>query len=224
MTHRQVSAAVLAMFTGVLALGLALTLASVWQEPVRGLFNAVQAALPDSRVANPVTAVLLDYRGYDTLLELGVLLLAWLGAATAGGDAVAARQPVAPPIARSMGRLLLAPIVLASAYVLWAGADAPGGAFQAGAMGASAVVVWRLSDAAARPLPGQLLLAPLGFAVFLTVALATLILSGVFIGYPRAAVRELMLLIELAAAVSVTVILAALFETMQGVAGRGIPR
>ena len=32
-----------------------------------------------SGVRNPVTAVLLNFRGYDTLLEMGVLLVALLG-------------------------------------------------------------------------------------------------------------------------------------------------
>ncbi|PJF45885.1 MAG: sodium:proton antiporter, partial [Candidatus Thermofonsia Clade 3 bacterium] len=36
-------------------------------------------SLPRSGVLNPVTAVLLNYRGYDTLLEVAVLLLAIVG-------------------------------------------------------------------------------------------------------------------------------------------------
>ena len=193
MTYRKVTAVVLAILTGVFATALTVTLVSVWRQPVRNLVDAVQEALPVSQVGNPVTAVLLDYRGYDTLLEFGVLLLAWLAAATVAGQVATTPQPASPPIDRSMGRLLIAPIVLTSAYVLWAGADAPGGAFQAGAIGASAAVVLRLSGTAVRPLPGQILLAPVAFAVFLAVALACLVVTGVFLGYPRATVRELML-------------------------------
>lgn len=35
--------------------------------------------VPESGVSNPVTAVLLNFRSYDTLLELAVLLAAILG-------------------------------------------------------------------------------------------------------------------------------------------------
>ena len=38
----------------------------------------VSSNMPISGVENPVTAVLLNFRGYDTLLEIGVLLLAAL--------------------------------------------------------------------------------------------------------------------------------------------------
>ncbi len=224
MSYRRIRAVVLAAFAATFALATAFTLTSVWEDPVRGLYDAVRTALPESRVGNPVTAVLLDYRGYDTLLELGVLLLAWLGAVATTERSETAEQIAAPPIARSMGRLLLAPVILTSAYLLWAGADARGGAFQAGAIGAAAFVVLRLSGAMRRPLPGQFLLAPLGLVVFLGAAFASLLLTGVFLAYPRAAVRELMLLIEIATAVSVTLILAALFEATRGVAGGGAGR
>ena len=44
-----------------------------------GLSAQVAANLQTSGVSNPVTAVLLNFRGYDTLLEMVVLLLALLG-------------------------------------------------------------------------------------------------------------------------------------------------
>ena len=44
-----------------------------------GLTQTVNAQLGLSGVSNPVTAVLLNFRGYDTLLEMVVLLLALLG-------------------------------------------------------------------------------------------------------------------------------------------------
>ena len=40
-----------------------------------GLRADVVAKLDESGVRNPVTAVLLNFRGYDTLLEIGVLLV-----------------------------------------------------------------------------------------------------------------------------------------------------
>jgi multisubunit Na+/H+ antiporter MnhB subunit len=44
-----------------------------------GLQPQVMQTLPRSGVENPVTAVVLNFRGYDTLLEIAVLLLAALG-------------------------------------------------------------------------------------------------------------------------------------------------
>ena len=51
---------------------------AVWTLPSdgAGLGNDVAANLDRSGVSNPVTAVLLNFRGYDTLLEVMVLLLA----------------------------------------------------------------------------------------------------------------------------------------------------
>ncbi|MFN2442615.1 MAG: sodium:proton antiporter, partial [Thermoanaerobaculia bacterium] len=43
-----------------------------------GQLNLVTGQLSDSGVEHPVTAVLLNFRGYDTFLEMGVLLLAVL--------------------------------------------------------------------------------------------------------------------------------------------------
>ena len=53
-------------------------------DPVR-LADQITAQLPNSGVGNPVTAVLLNFRAYDTLLELGVLLAAVLGILAPGG-------------------------------------------------------------------------------------------------------------------------------------------
>ena len=44
-----------------------------------GLEEQVATHLDTSGVGNPVTAVLLNFRGYDTLLEMAVLLVALLG-------------------------------------------------------------------------------------------------------------------------------------------------
>ncbi|HSB22087.1 MAG TPA: hydrogenase subunit MbhD domain-containing protein, partial [Burkholderiaceae bacterium] len=64
------------------SLGLAaLLVASVLALPASwsGLTGAALEQLGRSGVSNPVTATLLNYRAYDTLLEIGVLLLAVLG-------------------------------------------------------------------------------------------------------------------------------------------------
>ena len=101
-----------------------------------------------SGVSNPVTAVLLNFRGYDTLLEMVVLLLALLGVWTVGGKALR-RQAAPGPVLDTLARLLVPVLLLVAAYLLWVGAHAPGGAFQAGSvLGAAGVLLllagWRL--------------------------------------------------------------------------------
>ena len=56
--------------------------------------EAVAAHMAESGVEHPVTAVLLNFRGYDTLLEVAVLLLALLGVLTVVGKRQA--RPVLP--------------------------------------------------------------------------------------------------------------------------------
>jgi uncharacterized MnhB-related membrane protein len=67
-----------------------------------GLAGRALAALPRSGTTNPVTAALLNYRAYDTLLELGVLLLAVIGAwAMARADDPPADVPRGPVLRRA---------------------------------------------------------------------------------------------------------------------------
>ena len=84
------------------AVGLGSVVLSLPPDAV-GLSAQVAANLETSGVSNPVTAVLLNFRGYDTLLEMVVLLLALLGVWSLGG----AGHPVASvgPGVDSGGRL-----------------------------------------------------------------------------------------------------------------------
>ncbi|PKM20134.1 MAG: sodium:proton antiporter [Gammaproteobacteria bacterium HGW-Gammaproteobacteria-15] len=101
-----------------------------------------QAELGNSGVSHPVTAVLLNFRSWDTLLELVVLLLALLGALQV---APAAKPTTSWPLSLSWSRLLAPMVILLAGYLLWAGASQPGGAFQAGALLAAGAVVLRLN-------------------------------------------------------------------------------
>src|SRR5690606_2721106 len=99
--------------------------------------------LGNSGVAHPVTAVLLNFRAWDTLLELVVVLLAVLGVRQLQ---LASVKPAKPwPLLLAWGRWLAPLAVLLGGYLLWRGASAPGGAFQAGALWAAAAVMLRLN-------------------------------------------------------------------------------
>jgi len=174
--------------------------------------GAISENLAASGVSNPVTAVLLNFRAYDTLLELAVLLSAVLGI-FALGQANPGYQP-AGPVFDGLVRWLVPVLILTAGYLLWVGAHAPGGAFQAGAMLAAAGVVLRLAGRSRIGLPDGFVLRIVmaaGVGVFLLVGLALLLLGRPFLGYPPAWAGALILLIETAAMLSIAATLVLAF-------------
>ena len=105
------------------------------------LAGQVAANLVDSGVTNPVTAVLLNFRAYDTLLELAVLLAALLGIFALGPARPGFKE--GGPVLDGLIRWLVPLLIVTGGYLLWVGAHAPGGAFQAAAL--LATVSWRRS-------------------------------------------------------------------------------
>ena len=101
----------------VLAVGLGYTVLSL-PDHAEGLRKIVTDQMEVSGVSNPVTAVLLNFRGYDTLLEMVVLLLALLGVWTVGGKALR-RQAAPGPVLDTLARLLVPVLLLVAAYLLW---------------------------------------------------------------------------------------------------------
>ena len=178
-----------------------------------GLIQTVNAQLGLSGVSNPVTAVLLNFRGYDTLLEMVVLLLALMGVWALGGAAYI-HYHAPGPVLDILVQLLTPLLILVAAYLLWAGAHAPGGAFQAGSvLGAAGVLLllagWR-PRIALMALPLRLVLI-LGPAAFVATALVTLISKGQLLTYPVNYAGVFILILEAAATLSIGVTLAALF-------------
>ena len=177
---------------------------------------AVTANMAISGVDHPVTAVLLNFRGYDTLLEIGVLLLALIVVlAVAPREEVAAPlvASAADPVLQTLARIAVPLMLLAAVYLLWAGAHQTGGAFQAGAVLAAAAVLLHLAGLLPGwSAPGLSLRGGLaaGFLVFLAVA-AALLTEGALLQYPPAWAGALILLVEATLAVSLGLILAGLF-------------
>lgn len=183
---------------------------------------AVMENLPASGVAHPVTAVLLNYRGYDTLLEIAVLLLALFGVLALGLEAREEAPHHGVPPLQWVARLALPMMVLFAVYMLWAGAHRPGGAFQAGAVLGAAAVLLHLTGL----LPGweqpRLRLRfglALGFLLFLGVSTALLI-DGGLLSYPPAWAGRLILLIESGLTVSLGLLLGGLFLFLSRKGGR----
>ncbi|MEQ8801622.1 Na(+)/H(+) antiporter subunit B [Haliea sp.] len=197
-----------------------LLLATVWAiaaTPFTPDLPALLASrLGDSGVEHAVTAVLLNFRSYDTLLEIGVLVIAAMA-----GISLAATSSLEDPDLRSSDALLYAlqrwfiPLMLLlCGYLLWAGSHRPGGAFQAGAVLAATGVLMRLGGLPMDFIrPGGLLRLGLvlGFAVFLLVAVAGALDGSPFLAYPPGLAGPLILLIETGLALSIGMILLALF-------------
>jgi multisubunit Na+/H+ antiporter MnhB subunit len=177
------------------------------------LRGPVAAQLAQSGVSHPVTAVLLNYRGYDTLLEIAVLLLALLAILAVAGTPAAAPVQPSHPVVQTLARLATPLAVVVAVYLLWAGAFRPGGAFQAGAVLAAAAVLLHLAGLLRGwgfPSLSLRLGLAAGFAVFLTVA-AVLAIRGALLEYLPDMAGALILLIESGLTVSLGLILAGLF-------------
>ena len=162
------------------------------------------AAIPDSGVSHPVTAVLLNFRAYDTLLELAVVFSAVLGI-LALGPARRDFQPP-PPLLSGLIRGLVPLLIVTAGYLLWVGGLAPGGAFQAGASLAAAGILLRLGGYGRGGLPRAGLIRWMlvaGVAVFVLVGLAVMIGERAALQYPGSLAGVLILLIETAATLSI---------------------
>jgi multisubunit Na+/H+ antiporter MnhB subunit len=209
----QATATVLTGSLGVVLVG------SVLQLPrdAAGLTRTVGEELTRSGATHAVTAVLLDFRAYDTLLEVGVLLLAALGA-LAVRRSVDLRD-IAPldapgPVLAGVTRVVFPMMVLSAGYLLWLGTHAPGGAFQAGAVLAAAAILVLFTGGRSITALGPRALAALlaaGFIGFLAVAWPLLGGGRRLLDYPPSIDGTLIVLIELAVAIGVAVGLAGLF-------------
>jgi multisubunit Na+/H+ antiporter MnhB subunit len=181
----------------------------------------VSAELPGSGVSHPVTAVLLNFRGYDTFLEVAVLCLALVGMLAVGPPLdrpLLSRNVMLPTLARHV----LPFMILAAVYLLWAGAHQPGGAFQAAAVLAAAAVLLNLSQVQTHWLSTRRwyrLAVGAGFLFFLAVA-AALLPHGGLLRYPPEHAGLLIVLIESGLTVSLAVNLAAFF-LLRSPAGKG---
>ncbi len=184
----------------------------------------VRARLEASGVDNPVTAVLLNFRGYDTLLELAVLLLAAMGALLVPAGGPAGEEPESPehgPVASEMLAWYirrLAPLVLVfGGYLWWTGSSHPGGAFQAGAVLAGGAALLLLSRIEPVLSTAGLLRPALvaGLAAFLAGALIPLALGRAVLAYPEGWSKAFIAGIEGFAVVSIA---AALTVLMAGAA------
>ena len=152
----------------------------------------------------------------DTLLEKIVLLLALGGVWSLARDTAwdCAPAPLGSSrhddTLRLLGQVLPPLGIVVGIYIVWVGADAPGGAFQGGAVLAAMwilALMARLADPPAVGRSGLRLAATIGPIVFLAIGLAGFALPGGFLSYPAGFAKPLIIVIEVVLTLSIAVIL-----------------
>jgi multisubunit Na+/H+ antiporter MnhB subunit len=181
-------------------------------DPAPTLAPEALASLPATGLGNPVNGVLMAYRALDTLLEKVVLVLALIGvwslaADRAWGGIPGERQPARRDDALVFLARLLPPVgVVIGVYLLWVGADEPGGAFQGGALLAAMWLLAMMAGLVAPPAVSSrwLRLALVaGPALFLAIGLAGFFIADAFLAYPEAWAKPLIIVIEIALVLSI---------------------
>jgi multicomponent Na+:H+ antiporter subunit B len=191
----------------------------------------------DTEVPNMVTAVLADYRGFDTMFETVVVFIAGMAVLAilknSGTKKSGAREfeVDAEPdiIVTNTVRLLVPVIQIFAFYVLAHGHVSPGGGFQGGVvMGASFILIalsWDLETALARfPLDRCTIVAGAGIILYAGIGLLSMFLGGEFLDYAELAKifpvsREMaryhaMLGVEIGVGLTVTAIMFSLYANL----------
>lgn len=183
-----------------------------------GLIANVAANLDRAGAENPVTAVLLNFRGYDTLLESIVLLVVLIGVWSLaedrhwGGAPGLAQHARADGVLATFGRALPPIGLLIGVYVVWVGTSEPGGAFQGGTILAAVWLLAAMAGLTDAPSVAQRrvrLIAIAGPALFLAIGAAGA-LAGEFLVLPETYAKRLIQLIEAGLTLSIAATLALL--------------
>jgi multicomponent Na+:H+ antiporter subunit B len=191
----------------------------------------------DTEVPNMVTAVLADYRGFDTMFETVVVFIAGVAVFSIlrGGPKRRTRDrefvvDFEPDlIVTNTVRLIVPVIQIFALYVLAHGHVSPGGGFQGGvAMGASFILIalaWDLKSALRRfPLERCFAVAALGIVIYGGIGLLSMLLGGEFLDYahlsevlpvsPEMARYHAMLGVEIGVGFTVTSVMFALYASL----------
>ena len=205
------------------------------KSPVSSHFIAKTGV--DTEVPNMVTAVLADYRGFDTMFETVVVFIAGMAVLAILKNSVKKGSvrfdhivDVEPDlIVTNTVRLIVPVIQIFAFYVLAHGHVSPGGGFQGGVlMGASFILValsWDLETALARfPMNRCIIVAAAGIILYGGIGLLSMFLGGEFLDYAELekvlpVSREMaryhaMLGVEIGVGLTVTAIMFALYANL----------
>jgi multisubunit Na+/H+ antiporter MnhB subunit len=193
---------------GVLCFFIAAAVAAVvllMPDPAPTLAPAAAQNLAETGLGNAITAVLIAYRAFDTMLEKVVLILAVVGVWSLAPDRYWGGAPELPRSLQPEGALaflaqVLSPLgLLVGIHIFWVGADAPGGAFQGGAILAAMWMIVMMAGLAETPAISTLwlrLALVAGPATFLAMGLLGFVIAGGFLAYPHGFAKPLILFIE----------------------------
>jgi multicomponent Na+:H+ antiporter subunit A len=141
---------VIAAAIGTFIAGVLLSVATTNTAPrLREYFAEFGPTLGHGR--NIVNVILVDFRAFDTLGEITVLVTAALGVSGLLHFAADGRrhhepvQPVNSPIFRTAARLLMPLLLLFSVFLLLRGHNEPGGGFVGGLVAASAFALYSIA-------------------------------------------------------------------------------
>ena len=188
-------------------------------DPAPTLAPAVAQNIASTGVGNPITAVLMSFRAMDTLLEAVVLLLGLIGVWSLAPDRAWGGRPGPAPtedpnsILGYLARVLPPIGIVVGVYILWVGADLPGGKFQGATVLAAMwllVMMAGISDAPAVDRTWVRLALAGGPAVFIAIGLLGAGVAGAFLGYPEGLAKPLIVVVEAALLPSLAVTLALL--------------
>lgn len=192
---------------------------ALFNQPVHN--NDLQALtvtyLDQTGVTNIVTAVLLNYRAYDTLIEFAVFLCV----AIAVLPYVLDEPKVKFTLPLESQVLLIAKVfvpltIIMAGYLLWIGSTKPGGAFQAAALLAGCLVLLSLANAQViifTQLRYRLLMSS-GLIAFLVVIILFYLESNSFLTFPVNIAGASILAIEFFATFAIALILFLCFESI----------
>jgi multisubunit Na+/H+ antiporter MnhB subunit len=198
---------VLAAIASIAVAGLLAACVLLLPDPAPTLAPEVMDNIASTGVGNPITAVLLSFRAMDTLLEAVVLLFALVGVWSLGPDRAWRGRPGLAPASDPNGILayfarVLPPIgIVVAVYILWVGADSPGGKFQGATILAAMWLLVIMAGLADAPPVGQTWLRfglIGGPVVFILIGLAGVGAAGAFLSYPDGFAKPWILVIEFA--------------------------
>ncbi len=180
---------------------------------------------------NVVTAIILNYRGYDTNGEVTVIftaLMAVFGVLLLPHGAEQPTEKPVPvsPVTKFIVRTLAPFIFLFSIYVILYGHSTPGGGFQGGTIVGALLIATSLvmgSDRAQALLPERIRpwLQPAAVFMFAIVGVAGMVLLGEYLSYPVEGQYlflrvPFLTLIEFGIGIGGAAIVASIFWTMEG--------
>jgi multisubunit Na+/H+ antiporter MnhB subunit len=192
---------------------------TLFEQPLHG--NQVQMLavkqLDQTGVTNIVTAVLLNYRAYDTFIEFAVFLCVAIAVLPYILDTPVLKFELqAESQVLLIAKTFIPLTIIMAGYLLWIGSTKPGGAFQAAALLAGCLVLVSLANVQVidfTKLRFRLLMSS-GSIAFIATILLMYLESKSFIKFPVELASVSILAIEFFATFAIALILFLCFESI----------